>query len=175
MDHPSIPNTTKPSVSGDSKEPDHANLSKQPETPTIVSEKLGQIKKSNNITLRFIRSCHYANIRTVVLNDLDLDSTSPHKLLKIAQDLLSTNKKLKPYQRVKPEYFDSLRLYSVPGGAKTSDLVINFNDPDTSHCLTYPTNLHLPLSALGVVHEAEISVYNQDDYNAYKANPVRKF
>lgn len=122
------------------------------------------------ITLRFIRSFEYRTLRLHVLRDVDLTLLTPRTLLEHARQLVATLGALRPFRTVE---FDAAKIYSQAHSTKTQDLAINLDHDDW--ILATPEKMDTSLHALGVLNEAEISVYNEQAYLAYKANPVQRW
>ncbi|KAF8001421.1 hypothetical protein HF325_003922 [Metschnikowia pulcherrima] len=102
--------------------------------------------------------------------------TSKPQLIEIIRNTINTTGSFRPYRNVK---YDTLKVYTHAHGSKSMNLVINFenDEKDIVHCED-ESNLvqnEKSLWDLGVENETEISVFNYQDYAAYKANPEEKW
>ncbi|KDR81344.1 hypothetical protein GALMADRAFT_221202 [Galerina marginata CBS 339.88] len=120
-------------------------------------------KDDATITVRVIKSLRYRTERSLVLHNLDLNTTTVAQLRDLAKHAIATQTGWKPYRTVS---LDTLKLYTRAHGAKTSNLIINLdhdewilsNDEDT-------------LADLGFENETEVSFFNSTDYKEFKVNP----
>ncbi len=122
--------------------------------------------RSATITVRLIKSFQYRSIKLLVLPNIDLTTTTTSKLKTIINDKI-IEKKLLNYQN---NNFDTLKIYSQPHKAKSSNLVINLTDEQG-----YELNVEKPLLMLNVQNETEISFFNKCDYEKYKLDPQIKW
>lgn len=125
---------------------------------------------SATITLRFIRSFEYRTVKLFVLRNIDLTTSTPRTLLDQARKIAATEGGFRPYRTV---VFNSAKIYSQAHLTKTQNLAINLDHEDW--ILTNPEKLDSSLYSLGVLNEAEISIYNEDAYLQFAANPVQKW
>ncbi|ODV92192.1 hypothetical protein CANCADRAFT_23484 [Tortispora caseinolytica NRRL Y-17796] len=122
------------------------------------------------ITVRMIKSFEYQTFKSVVLPDVDLTTLTGAQLLEKMKKIVHTENGYKPYKSC-VDQFDTVKIYSKAHGTKTMNLIINLEDDNT----TLIENLDLPLSQAGVENETELSIFNRDLYEKYKANPVNKW
>ncbi|KAJ7580983.1 hypothetical protein C8J56DRAFT_958740 [Mycena floridula] len=76
------------------------------------------------ITLRIIKSFEFRTERSLVLTNLNLETTSVGQLKEIAKQAILTQPGWKPYKNA---VLDTLKLYSKAHGAKTTNLIINLD------------------------------------------------
>lgn len=121
------------------------------------------------ITVRVIKSFPYRNVKNLVFHDYDLQNKTAGDLLRDCMARISTEGIFRPFRNVK---LDTLKVYTHAHGSKTVNLVINF-DHDEDWMLDTTSNRKL--CEYGVENETEISLFNREDYVAYKANPEEKW
>ena len=125
------------------------------------------------ITVRIIKSFPYRNVKNYIIKDIDLKSTTPKQLLEKLHEIINTTGSLRPYRNVE---YNSIKIYTKAHGSKSMNLVINF-DNDEDWVLVNPSNNgdKQSLWDLDIRNETELSLFNWDDYVAYKENPVEKW
>jgi hypothetical protein len=123
---------------------------------------------AQTVTVRLVRSFEYKTVRNVYFKDLDLDNTTLEELKRMVDDRVKTTDNLRFLEKIP---FDTLKIYSQPHGAKTSNPVINLSDDEK---LLLP-DWSKSLSSLGFQNETEVSLFVKSDYEAYKSNPVFKW
>jgi len=121
-------------------------------------------KTSATLTVRIIKSFEYRSERSLVLHDVNLETTTVGKLKDIARQAIVNQPSWKPYRNV---LLDTLKLYTKAHGAKTSNLIINLDHDDW--ILEDDDQL---LVTLGFENETEVSLFNRDLYEAFRRNPV---
>ncbi|KAK7472581.1 hypothetical protein VKT23_000694 [Stygiomarasmius scandens] len=134
--------------------------------PTDFSEVLTNVarpKTSAIITIRIIKSFQYRTERSLVLHDLNLETTTVGQLKDIARQAIQTQPGWKPYRNVT---LDTLKLYSKAHGAKTTNLIINLDHDDWILDDDSKT-----LADVGFENETEVSFFNRELYEAFKQNP----
>ncbi|PAA80326.1 hypothetical protein BOX15_Mlig022722g1, partial [Macrostomum lignano] len=127
------------------------------------------LQMTSTLTVRLIRSFEFKNVRNLVLHSLDLDKLTVAELKGAIRNAIATSRSLPP--TFKSFNFDTLKIHCLPQAAKPNDLVVNV---DNDEALTLSDD-SATLSSCGLVHEAELSYFNQSEYCAYKANPVTDF
>ncbi|KAK9460240.1 uncharacterized protein V1516DRAFT_679317 [Lipomyces oligophaga] len=120
------------------------------------------------ITVRVIKSFEYRTERNLVLRDIDLKHTTAGQLLELVKKDISTQGAYRPLRNV---LYDTLKLYTKAHGTKSQNLIINLDDDDTLMLL----DLDKSLSDYGVENETELSCFNRELYEKYKAHPVEKW
>ncbi|KAF8163027.1 hypothetical protein B0H34DRAFT_650806 [Crassisporium funariophilum] len=128
---------------------------------------------SATITVRIIKSFKFRTERSLVLHDVNLETTTIacahlclHSLPLILNHCplaVATQPGWKPYRNA---VLDTLKLYTKAHGAKTSNLIINLDHDEwilDDDCK--------PLVALGFENETEVSYFNRQDYEEFKINP----
>ncbi|KAF4578672.1 hypothetical protein EYR40_001178 [Pleurotus pulmonarius] len=103
------------------------------------------------LTVRVIKSFEFRTERSLVLHDINLETTTVGELKEIA---------LK----------DTLKLYSKAHGAKTTNLIINLDHDEW----LFKDDCKL-LIDLGFENETEVSFFNGEMYEKFKANPETRW
>ncbi|KAI9322096.1 hypothetical protein BX666DRAFT_2016926 [Dichotomocladium elegans] len=104
------------------------------------------------ITVRCIKSFEYRTCKNLVLQHLNLDTTTVGELKSLVRE-------------------NTLKLYTVAHGHKTQNLIINMED-DAS--LIFQDD-SATLAWLGIENETEMSFFNREQYEAFKKNPDMKW
>ncbi|KAF5370668.1 hypothetical protein D9758_001812 [Tetrapyrgos nigripes] len=120
-------------------------------------------KTSATITIRIIKSFQYRTERSLVLHNLNLETTTVGQLKDIARQAVQTQPGWKPYRNVT---LDTLKLYSKAHGAKTTNLIINLD-----HDEWILNDDSKALVEVGFENETEVSFFNRELYEAFLANP----
>jgi len=124
-------------------------------------------KTSATLTLRIIKSFEYRTERSLVLHDINLETTTVGQLKETARETIQILSAWKPYRTVK---LDTAKLYTKAHGAKTTNLIINLDhdewilDDDSK-----------TLAELDFENETEVSLFNRDLYEAFKLNPETRW
>jgi len=115
-----------------------------------------------------IKSFEYRNIKTIPIHIED-DNTTFGRLCQLLQDKLDNSPELARYKSTSG--YDSYNLHYRKFGAKSSDPVINHQNP------VYALKEHecISLKNLEITDECEISFFNLNEYENYKNNPQRKW
>jgi len=124
-------------------------------------------KSSATLTLRIIKSFEYRTERSLVLHNINLETTTLSQLKEIAREKIQTNSAWKPYRTVN---LDTVKLYMKAHGAKTTNLIINLDHDDW--ILDDDTKT---LAELNFENETEVSLFNRDSYEAFKLNPETRW
>ncbi|KAF8479031.1 hypothetical protein DFH94DRAFT_37013 [Russula ochroleuca] len=119
------------------------------------------------ITVRVIKSFEFRTERSLVLRDINLETTTVGGLKEIARNVIQTQPGWKPYRSA---HFDTLKLYVQAHGAKTTNLIINLD-----HDEWILSDEGKPLSECGLENETEISFFNRDLYENFKLNPQTRW
>lgn len=125
------------------------------------------------VTIRIIKSFPYRNVKNHVMSSVDLKSTTPKQLLQNVCETIQTTGALRPYRNVN---YDTVKVYTHAHGTKSMNLVINIDDDERD--ILYSENTidkNTSLWELGIENETELSVFNYQEYQAYKANPEEKW
>ncbi|KAG7883043.1 hypothetical protein KL925_000438 [Ogataea polymorpha] len=69
--------------------------------------------------------------------------------------------------------YDTLKIYTHAHGSKTMNLVINM-DHDDDWILDLDDNTRT-LVDYGIANETELSIFNREEYEKFKANPEEKW
>ncbi|KAJ7098172.1 hypothetical protein B0H15DRAFT_1009887 [Mycena belliarum] len=120
-------------------------------------------KTSATLTLRIIKSFEFRTERSLVLHNINLETTTVGQLKDIARTAIATQLGWKPYRNV---VLDTLKLYTKAHGAKTTNLIINLDHDDW--ILEDESEF---LANLDLENETEVSVFNRELYSQFQANP----
>ncbi|KAI8149953.1 hypothetical protein BJV82DRAFT_503803 [Fennellomyces sp. T-0311] len=104
------------------------------------------------ITIRCIKSFEYRTCKSLVLQHLNLETTTVGELKTLVRE-------------------NTLKLYTVAHGHKTQNLIINMED-DASLIFSDDS---ATLAWLGLENEAELSFFNREAYETFKKNPDMKW
>ncbi|KAJ1894683.1 hypothetical protein LPJ66_005044 [Kickxella alabastrina] len=86
--------------------------------------------------------------------------------MKLNMLLVKTNPGFKAY----PTFgLDTLKIYTQAFGNKTQNLIINLEDEG------FLNDDSAMLDFVGIRNETELSIFNREAYEAYKANPEMKW
>jgi hypothetical protein len=113
------------------------------------------------ITVRIVKSFHFRTERSLVISDVNLETTTVGQLKDIARRAVLG---WKPYRNV---VLDTLKLYTKAHGAKTTNLIINLDNEDW--ILDDDNQL---LSHAGFENETEVSFFAWELYHEFKLNPT---
>jgi hypothetical protein len=122
---------------------------------------------SATLTLRIIKSFEYRTERSLVLHNINLETTTVGELKTIARQAVQTQPGWKPYRNV---VFDTMKLYTKAHGAKTTNLIINLDHEEW--ILEDDSNT---LAELGFENETEVSMFNRELYDEFKLNPETRW
>ncbi|KAJ3065848.1 hypothetical protein HDU98_010802 [Podochytrium sp. JEL0797] len=121
------------------------------------------------LTIRLIKSFEFRNFKNLIVH-VDPATTTPADLAVLVKQKVESESAFKVYRTVK---FDTFKLYTKAFGAKTQNLIINLdNDPDW---ILFP---RVPLAQQNmppIENETEISYFNKETYEAYRAHPETKW
>ncbi|KAJ2224177.1 hypothetical protein IWW45_008152 [Coemansia sp. RSA 485] len=117
------------------------------------------------ITVRVIKSFEYRTSKNLILK-VDLSQTTVGNLKDMCRSLVKTEPGFKAYRNVQ---LDTLKIYTHAFGHKTQNLIINLEDEG------FLLDDMAMLDFVGIKNETELSIFNMDAYNAYKANPNMKW
>ncbi|ORY76092.1 hypothetical protein BCR37DRAFT_351622 [Protomyces lactucae-debilis] len=119
------------------------------------------------LTIRVIKSFPYRITKNLVLQHVNLSTTTVAQLKDLSKEEINTKPGWKVYKHVK---LDTLKLYTKAHGSKTTNLIINLDHDDW-----ILDDGDATLASLGIENETEISFFNRDDYEAFKADPTEKW
>lgn len=128
---------------------------------------LARPRTSATLTVRVIKSFEFRTERSLVLRDIDLDTTTVGDLKEITRNAIQTQPGWKPYRSA---HFDTLKLYTQAHGAKTTNLIINLD-----HDEWILSDDGKSLSECGLENETEVSFFNRDLYENFKLNPQTRW
>ncbi|TDL25062.1 cytoplasmic protein [Rickenella mellea] len=132
-----------------------------------VLTNLARPKTSATLTIRIIKSFEFRTERSLVLHDVNLETTSVKDLKEQVLQVVQTESRWKPYRNT---VLDTLKIYTQAHGAKTTNLIINLDNDDWF--LDDDTKL---LATVGLDNESEVSFFNRDAYDKFKANPETRW
>jgi len=132
-------------------------------TPTNLTKPL----TAATLTIRVIKSFTYRTERSLVLHDVNLETTTVGQLKERVRQAIQTLPGWKPYRNAP---LDTIKLYTQAHGSKTTNLIINFEHDDWVFKDDDAT-----LSSMGLQNESEVSFYNEEAYQAFKADPETKW
>ncbi|KAJ3760206.1 hypothetical protein EV360DRAFT_40333 [Lentinula raphanica] len=128
-----------------------------------VHTNLARPKTSATLTVRVIKSFQYRTERSLVLQNINLETTTVGQLKDISRQAIQSQSGWKPYRNVE---LDTMKLYSQAHGAKTTNLIINLDHDEW--ILTDDSNT---LAEAGFENETEVSFFNRNLYEQFKQNP----
>ncbi|KAI9431216.1 hypothetical protein BJY52DRAFT_1208011 [Lactarius psammicola] len=132
-----------------------------------LTTNLARPKTSAIITVRVIKSFDFRTERSLVLHDINLETTTIGDLKTVVRDAIQTQTGWKPYRSVT---LDTLKLYTQAHGAKTTNLIINLDHDDWIFSDESKT-----LAESGFENETEVSFFNRDMYEAFKLDPQTRW
>ncbi|KAJ7684835.1 hypothetical protein DFH06DRAFT_1156809 [Mycena polygramma] len=118
---------------------------------------------SATLTIRIIKSFEFRTEKSLVLHNVNLETTTVGELKDLARAAVTSQPGWKPYRNV---VLDTLKLYTHAHGAKTTNLIINLDHEEW--ILNDDSQL---LANLGFENETEVSFFNRELYDLFKANP----
>eukprot|EP00842_Homolaphlyctis_polyrhiza_P004087 jgi/Hompol1/467/HPOL_001747-RA len=118
------------------------------------------------LTIRVIKSFEYRTTKNLVLHNIS-PAMRTSELKQLVQQSIKTAPGFKPYLTTK---FDTLKIYVKAHGSKSMNLVINLDNDDT-HIMEDDKLL----KDYDAENETEISFFNREAYEAYKAHPETKW
>ncbi|KAL8281112.1 hypothetical protein RQP46_006470 [Phenoliferia psychrophenolica] len=120
------------------------------------------------LTIRVIKSFEYRTTKNVILHHVDLTTLTVGELKDQVRKEVLTASGFKPFRTT---VLDTLKLYTVAHGSKTTNLIINF-DNDADWILNDDS---VTLASIGIQNETEISFFNRALYDAFKINPTQNW
>ncbi|KAJ1932359.1 hypothetical protein GGF37_007083 [Kickxella alabastrina] len=117
------------------------------------------------ITVRVIKNFEYRTSRNLILH-VDISLTTVGKLKEMCCEMVKTNPSFKAYSTCR---LDTLKIYTQAFGNKTQNLIINLEDEG------FLNDDSAMLDFVGIRNETELSIFNREAYEAYKANPEMKW
>ncbi|CAL1703820.1 unnamed protein product [Somion occarium] len=132
-----------------------------------VTLNLALPKTDATLTVRIIKSFEFRTEKSLVLHHVNLESTTVGQLKDLVRQAIHTQTGWKPYRNVQ---LDTLKLYTKAHGAKTSNLIINLDHDEW--ILNDDSKV---LADLGFENETEVSFFNRELYEQFKAHPDVKW
>ncbi|QOU23080.1 hypothetical protein BRETT_003271 [Brettanomyces bruxellensis] len=111
------------------------------------------------------------NVRNQIFHHVDLENTTPKQFYDMIMHEINSQGSLRPFRNV---HYDTIKIYTHAHGHKTMNLVINMDHDDDDWVLEINNN-QKKLSEYPIENETELSIYNKQDYLAYKKKPVEKW
>jgi len=124
-------------------------------------------KTSATLTVRIIKSFEFRTEKSLVLHNINLETTTVGQLKDNVRRVVQTQAGWKPYRNL---VLDTLKLYTKAHGAKTTNLIINLDHDDWILGDDSKT-----LADCGFENETEVSFFNREMYDKFKANPETKW
>lgn len=112
-----------------------------------------------------IKSFPYRIVKNLVLQNIDLTTTTVAALKSLVKQEIATKPGWKVYKLVN---LDTMKLYTHAHGSKTTNLIINLDHADW-------ILQDDELLSDRIMHESEISFFNNTDYNDFITNPTEKW
>ncbi|GFZ44676.1 UPF0538 protein [Saitozyma sp. JCM 24511] len=119
------------------------------------------------LTVRIIKSFEFRTQKSLVLKEVDLEKITVGELMERCRKEMKTAPGWKAYRTLEP---DTLKLYTVAHGHKTTNLIINLD-----HDEWILSDLDKTLAEIGAENETELSFFDRQAYEAFKANPEVKW
>ncbi|KAF5357834.1 hypothetical protein D9756_001806 [Leucocoprinus leucothites] len=135
----------------------------EPSEISSTTTNLTRAKTSATLTVRIIKSFEFRTEKSLVLHNINLETTTVGQLKDIARQAVQTQPGWKPYRNVS---LDTLKLYTRAHGAKTSNLIINLDHDDW-----ILDDDNRTLVDLGFENETETSFFNRELYEQFKLDP----
>ncbi|OCH95201.1 hypothetical protein OBBRIDRAFT_788385 [Obba rivulosa] len=132
-----------------------------------VPTNLAVPKTNATLTVRIIKSFEFRTERSLVLHNVNLETTTVGQLKEMARQAVQTQPGWKPYRNI---VLDTLKLYTKAHGSKTSNLIINLDHDDWILDDDSKT-----LANCGFENETEVSCFNRDLYEQFKLHPETKW
>ncbi|KAI8375643.1 hypothetical protein EDC96DRAFT_496016 [Choanephora cucurbitarum] len=132
-----------------------------------MSEDLTNLAKPSSdatLTIRCIKNFEYRTCKNLVLQHVNLETSTVGDLKKMVLEKIHTQSGWKPYLNVQ---FDTLKVYTVAHGHKTMNLIINVEDDDK---LVLADDSAV-LAWQGIENETELSFFHLEDYLEFKKHP----
>jgi hypothetical protein len=125
-------------------------------------------KTCATLTLRVIKSFEFRTERSLVLHNVNLNTTTVGDLKDATRLAIRTQPGWNPYRNV---VLDTLKLYSKPHGAKTTNLIINLDHDEW----ILEDDETKTLTDLGFENETEVSIFNRELYEQFKVKPETRW
>ncbi|KAL5511487.1 hypothetical protein ACEPAH_4704 [Sanghuangporus vaninii] len=151
--------------------PDNAEVG---DVSTVLTN-LVRPKTSATITVRVIKSFEFRTEKSLVLHDVNLESSTVADLKSMALQAIKTQPGWKAYRSLtdsndESHRLDTLKLYTKAHGAKTTNLIINLDHDDW-----ILDDDNKTLSQVGLENETEVSLFNHQAYETFKAHPETRW
>ncbi|WVR03289.1 hypothetical protein IAU60_000280 [Kwoniella sp. DSM 27419] len=118
------------------------------------------------LTVRVIKSFEFRTQKSLVLKHLNLEELTVGGLMDLVREEIKKQPGFKPYRTL---VVDTMKKYTVAHGHKTTNLIINL---DHDEWILDPSQV---LKDIGAENETEISFFNREAYEKFKANPEIKW
>ncbi|WWC57929.1 uncharacterized protein I303_100464 [Kwoniella dejecticola CBS 10117] len=118
------------------------------------------------LTIRIIKSFEFRTQKSMVVKHLNLEELTVGALMELVRNEIKTQSGYKPYRTL---VLDTMKLYTLAHGSKTTNLIINL---DHDEWILDPSSI---LKDIGAQNETEISFFNRESYDKFKLNPEVKW
>ncbi|WWC66941.1 uncharacterized protein I206_100848 [Kwoniella pini CBS 10737] len=118
------------------------------------------------LTIRIIKSFEFRTQKSMVVKHLNLEELTVDNLMELVRKEIKTQSGYKPYRTL---VLDTMKLYTLAHGSKTTNLIINL---DHDEWILDPSKI---LKDIGAQNETEISFFNRESYDKFKLNPEVKW
>ncbi|CAG8526283.1 3776_t:CDS:2 [Ambispora leptoticha] len=121
---------------------------------------------SATLTIRIIKNFEYRTVKNLVLQNVNLESTTFNGISLIMNFFKAINSTpgFKPFRSVN---YDTLKVYTKAHGTKSQNLVINLEHDDD----WIMNNDQATLISYGLENETELSFFDLAAYQIYKTHP----
>ncbi|TIB40212.1 hypothetical protein E3P86_00784 [Wallemia ichthyophaga] len=129
-------------------------------------------KTSATLTIRLIKSFEFRTTKNLILRGVDLTATTVTQLVELCKHEIATQPK---YKQFRSTQFDCLKLYTQAHGHKTTNLIINIDNP---HWIIDDWNKFLSeieIDGQHIENETELSLFNRQLYDSFILNPETKW
>ncbi|KAJ3558051.1 hypothetical protein NM688_g1140 [Phlebia brevispora] len=124
-------------------------------------------RTSATLTIRIVKSFAFRTEKSLVLKDVNCETTTVGQLKEMARQAIQTQPGWKPYRNAT---LDCMKLYTKAHGAKTTNLIINLDHDEW--ILNDDSKL---LADLGIENETEVSFFSRELYEEFKKHPETKW
>ncbi|CAH2304944.1 Hypothetical predicted protein [Pelobates cultripes] len=116
------------------------------------------------VTVRLVRSFAHRNFRPIVYHGVDLDQRVGEFMQHVKNDIVTRAGLPPPF---KTYSYDKMKIIHQAHGSKTNELVVGLEEDNKLILHEEHT-----LRQAGVANETELALFCDQDYEAYKSNPV---
>ncbi|BEI82579.1 hypothetical protein CcaverHIS002_0304470 [Cutaneotrichosporon cavernicola] len=135
-------------------------------SPTSLVTELRPVT-SAVLTVRIIKNFPFRTAKNLVLRDVDLTTTTVGQLMDRCRDAIKSQVGFKHYRTVA---LDTIKKYTVAHGHKSQNLIINLDNDEW-----ILSDLDQTLADAGCENETELSFFNRQAYDEFKAHPETRW